>query len=134
MCRAVDKAEASYAKQAEDDKVRKWADRIQARAIRRCGELLKQIDPGKGGRPPKNSGETRPSSSLDRWVPGSRREAAESAGMTEHRRKTALRVANVPEPEFTEAVESGDPPTVTPAARSATLRRTTRNRNVVPGG
>ena len=25
------------------------ADRIQARAIRRCGELLKQIEPDKGG-------------------------------------------------------------------------------------
>jgi hypothetical protein len=47
----ADKAEAmaSYAKQSKDDSLRKMADRIQARAIRRCGELLKQIEPAKGG-------------------------------------------------------------------------------------
>lgn len=28
---------------------RKMADRIQARAIRRCGELLKQVEADKGG-------------------------------------------------------------------------------------
>ena len=41
----ADKAEAmaSYARQAKDDSLRKMADRIQARAIRRCGELLRQI-------------------------------------------------------------------------------------------
>ncbi len=39
----ADKAEAlaSYAKQAKDDGLRILADRIQARAINRCGELLK---------------------------------------------------------------------------------------------
>lgn len=49
----ADKAQAlaSYAKQAKDDSLRKCADRIQARAIRRAGELLKQIEPSKGGRP-----------------------------------------------------------------------------------
>jgi hypothetical protein len=30
---------ASYARQAEDDTLRKFADRIQARAIQRCGVL-----------------------------------------------------------------------------------------------
>ena len=44
---------ASYARQAKDESLRKQADRIQARAIRRCGELLKQIEPDKGGRPSK---------------------------------------------------------------------------------
>ena len=40
----ANKAEAlaSYAKMADDDSMRKMADRIQARAVRRCGELLKQ--------------------------------------------------------------------------------------------
>lgn len=40
----ADKAEAlaSYARQSKDDSLRKMADRIQARAIRRCGELLKE--------------------------------------------------------------------------------------------
>src|SRR5438046_9428855 len=48
----ADKAEAlaSYAKQAQDDGLRKMADRIQARAIRRCGELLQQIQTSIGAR------------------------------------------------------------------------------------
>lgn len=51
----ANKAEAlaSYARQADDDTLRKTADRIQARAIRRCGELLKEIKPSNGGRPKK---------------------------------------------------------------------------------
>lgn len=39
---------ASYARQAKDEQLRKMADRIQARAIRRCGELLKQVEPQQG--------------------------------------------------------------------------------------
>jgi hypothetical protein len=53
----ADKAEAlaSYAKQSKDDSLRKMCDRIQARAIRRCGELLKKFQTGpQGGRPKKN--------------------------------------------------------------------------------
>ncbi len=41
---------ASYAKQANDDTLHKMAVRIQARAIRRCGELLKQHEPKSGAR------------------------------------------------------------------------------------
>lgn len=46
----ANKAEAlaSYARQSKDETLRKMADRIQARAIRRCGELLKQIPSGQG--------------------------------------------------------------------------------------
>ncbi len=44
------KALASYARQSKDDTLRKMADRIQARAIRRCGELLKQVEAGQGSR------------------------------------------------------------------------------------
>jgi hypothetical protein len=43
---------ASYARHADDDSVRKMVNRIQARAVCRCGELLKQFD-GRG-RPAKN--------------------------------------------------------------------------------
>jgi hypothetical protein len=48
----ADRAEAlaSYAKQADDDSLRKLADRIQTRAVRRCGELLKQIPSAQGER------------------------------------------------------------------------------------
>ena len=49
---------ASYARQAQDDELRRMADRIQARAIRRCGELLQRsrFEPKhSGGRPPESS-------------------------------------------------------------------------------
>lgn len=122
-------AMASYAKQANDDSLRKMADRIQARAIRRCGELLKQVEPGKGGRPSKNPGDRRPSlegwvpgtgtnePSLEGWVPGSRSEFASSVGMTEHRKKSALRVAEIPEEQFEHQVESANPPSVNQLAQ-----------------
>jgi hypothetical protein len=46
----ADKAEAlaSYAKMSDDDSLRKMADRIQARALRRCGELLQQVKTATG--------------------------------------------------------------------------------------
>jgi hypothetical protein len=48
----ADKAEAlaTYARMAEDDTLRALADKIQARAVRRMGELLKEFD-ARGGRP-----------------------------------------------------------------------------------
>lgn len=103
----ANKAEAlaSYAKQADDDTLRKHADRIQARAVRRCGELLKQFD-GRG-RPPENN---------DGAVIISQRQVADDAGLSERQRVTAVRVANVPEPDFDAAVESEAPPTVTKLA------------------
>lgn len=119
---------ASYAKQANDDELMKYAVRIRDRAIRRCGELLKQIDPGKGGRPSKNSGDERPSfdgwvpgtdpkaQSLDGWVPGTRKDAADAAGLSEYQKKQAIRVANVPDADFERQVESQNPPTVTKLA------------------
>jgi hypothetical protein len=39
---------ASYAKQAEDETLMKMAARIKARAVRRAGELLQQIEPATG--------------------------------------------------------------------------------------
>lgn len=107
----ADKAEAlaSYAKQADDDTLRKHADRIQARAIRRCGELLKQFN-SKGGRPSETNDATVTS------FPTSQREAAEQAGISERQRVTAVRVANVPAETFEQHVESEAPPTVTKLA------------------
>jgi hypothetical protein len=79
---------ASYARQANDDDLRRMADRIQARAIYRAGALLKQIPPDRGGRPTKTQ---------DGSVPSlTRTQAAEDAGLSERQRKTALRVASVP--------------------------------------
>jgi len=108
----ANKAEAlaSYAKQADDRALWKMAVRIQARAIRRCGELLKEIVPAKGGRPfhaPTRSG-----------AGPSRGAAASLAGLSIRQRKTALRVANIPAADFTAVVESDDPPTVTQLAEA----------------
>lgn len=113
----ADKAEAlaSYAKQSRDESLRKMADRIQARAIRRCGELLKQIEPGNGARDGKRREGALP--------PLTRTEAAEEAGLSEHQRKTALRVASVPAEDFEQQIESPAPPTVTQLAEQGKRAR-----------
>ena len=102
----ADKAEAlaSYAKQAGDDVLRKHADRIQARAIRRCGELLKQFD-GRGGDTTKNDG--------GGTFAATRRGVAEAAGMSKRQQVTAVRLSNVPLETFDDQVDSAIPPTVT---------------------
>lgn len=99
---------ASYARQSEDQELERMAQRIRARAIRRAGELLKQIEPSKGGRPP----ETKDASDLSL----TRKQAATNAGMSERQQKTALRIANVPEREFEEQVESPKPATLSQLA------------------
>ena len=48
--------------------------------------------------------------------PSTRTEAARSAGLSEHEKKTALRVASVPASEFGRRVESAKPPSVTELA------------------
>jgi hypothetical protein len=105
----ANKAEAlaSYAKQADDDTLRKLADRIQARAVRRCGELLKQFD----ARPNNASNQ---SVGTDTLI--SRQDAARNAGLSDRQRVTAVRVANVPADDFDRAVDSPTPPTVTKLA------------------
>ena len=98
---------ASYAKQSKDDQLKKFAQRIQARALRRCGELLKQIPAARGANQNIQDGAVQKVT---------RESAATDAGLSERQRKTALRVANVPESTFTEQVESGTPPTITDLA------------------
>lgn len=112
----ANKAEAlaSYARQADDDELLKTATRVKARAIRRCGELLKAIEASKGGRPPQV--ETR----ADALPSLSRKLAAQEAGLSTHQQKTALRVANVPKPQFESVVESDAPPTITRLAAIGT--------------
>ena len=106
----ADKAEAlaSYGRQSEDKELYNMAERIRARAIRRCGELLGEIAPrDTPGRPSKNGGG---------GSPITRAGAARDAGLSVDQRKTALRVANVPGSEFEAAVESDNPPTVSALA------------------
>jgi len=99
---------ASYAKQAKDDELMRYATRVRDRAIRRAGELLKQIEPGKTG--PK------PELSIGSDTQFTRRDAAEAAGMSKRQQVTAIRVANVPAEDFEKQVDSANPPTVTALA------------------
>lgn len=104
-------AMASYAKQAQDETLLKMARRIQLRAYDRCGELLKEYEA------PANQHEA--ARAREGGLP-SRSEAAETAGLTEHERKTALRIASVKDAEFETLVESDEPPTITEMARRGT--------------
>lgn len=101
----ADKAEAiaSYAKQADDPELMKMAIRIRDRAIRRMGELLKQIEPEPGTRSDLGQASTRGA-------------VAAEVGLSPHQVKQAIRVANVPEEDFAEQVESDHPPTITALA------------------
>jgi hypothetical protein len=113
----ANKADAlrSYARQSRDDQLEKLCMRIKARAIRRCGELMKEIDrPEQGGRPPKNG------TAVDTV---SVREVAENAGLSKRQQVTAVRVARVPASIFEDEVEGDDPPTVTELARQGTRSR-----------
>ena len=111
-----DKAEAmrSYARQAKDETLRKTAIRIQARANRRCGQLLKRFQTSPEGGRPKNGGG---------GSPVSQRQAAKSAGLSKDQEKKAVRVANVPEDEFERKVEADEPPTITELAKTGTANR-----------
>lgn len=102
---------ASYARQSEDDELERMAQRIRARAIRRAGELLKQIEPATGTTKKDGSG------------PLSRKDAASEAGMSERQQKTAMRIANVPEREFEQQIEAPKPPTLSQLASQGTNQR-----------
>lgn len=104
-----DKAQAlaSYARQAQDNTLRKRAERIQARAIRRCGELLKAYDARPQNHKKQNNG-------TDVLI--SQKKAAANAGLSQRQKETAVRVGNVPKQQFEALVESDDPPTVTQLA------------------
>jgi len=110
---------ASRARQIHDSELEDMARRIRARAIRRSGELLRQIEPSKGGRPLANQ---RPETK-DTGVPSSRIQAARDAGLTERQSKTALRVANVPETEFEDAVETEKPALISELAKRGITHR-----------
>ena len=99
---------ASYAKQAKDDELMKRSTRIRDRAIRRAGELLKQIEPAHGANQNIGRG-TSP-------IVQTRKQAASDAGLSPDQAKQAIRVANVPAEEFERQVESENPPTVTKLA------------------
>ena len=71
----------------------KMARRIQGRAVKRCGELLKEYQ-SKGGRPPSKNGKGK---TTGRSQPtSSQKQAAKSAGMSKDQEKKARRVAEIP--------------------------------------
>jgi hypothetical protein len=109
----ANKAEAlaSYAKMADDDTLRKLADRIQARAVSRMGELLKEFN-NERARTDLNEGAL------------TQKKAADAAGISDHQRVQAVRVANVPKETFDALVESDNPPTVTALAEMGKKVRT----------
>jgi len=121
-CEAIDECKtmsdkmaalASYARQAHDDELLKTAMRIQARALRRAGELLKSIEPAHGAN----------QNIKDGAVPiVGRIAAAEEAGLSERQRKTALRLAEKDEDEFETLIESYNPPTITELAEAKSHR------------
>jgi hypothetical protein len=62
------------------------------------GELLKHIEPSKGGRPSETS--------VGAHTSFTRTDAAERAGISKHQQVQAIRVANVPAADFERQVES----------------------------
>jgi hypothetical protein len=107
---------ASYARQANDDSLLTLAKRIQGRAVRRAGELLKQIPDTNRGRPPLGI----PDAAVRNLT---RTEAAAEAGLSERQKVTALRVASVDADEFEAAIESANPPTITEIAEAGRTKR-----------
>jgi hypothetical protein len=88
---------ASYAAQANDKTLAEMAARIQARAMRRMGELLERV-------PPVPPTETRKAAGLE-----TRSTLAASAGISEHKKSQALQVARVPAEKFEQLIEAKKP-------------------------
>jgi hypothetical protein len=128
QCQAIDECKdwadkaaalASYARQSEDVELERMAARIRARAMRRAGEIAKQMMQPHGG-----------DRSLTQQNDGGvilmpKEKVQEASGFSERQLNNALRVASVPERQFTEQVESANPPTITELARQGTQKRDT---------
>lgn len=114
----ADKAQAmaSYAKQAKDDSLRKYALRIQARASRRAGELYQQIAPANGTR-----SDLQPDEGDN--IRLTREQIAADAGLSEWQRNTINRIANIPEQDFEDAIDSDNPPSITALAEQGKVSR-----------
>lgn len=82
-----------YARQAKDDSLVIMAQRIQARAIRRTGELLKEIPHGHWA----NDTPTRTS-------------VARAAGMSRVQQRQAAQISQIPTKQFERLIESKKPP------------------------
>jgi hypothetical protein len=101
---------ASYARQADDESMLRTAMRIRARAIRRMGEVLEEIEPANGARTDLEPGRDT----------HTRLQAAEDAGISRNQAIDALRVARVPAADFEREIESDRPATITKLAAMGT--------------
>ena len=88
----------SYARQSKDRTLENYAQRIRARAARRCGELLREFD-GRG----KSGGD---------FTFLSRREVASLAKLTKDQQVQVIRIAAVPHADFEAEVEARKPATL----------------------
>lgn len=100
---------ASYAQQSRDPTLRDMAIRIQARAARRCGELLNKI--------PDNPGGHVASSHPQRMA------TATKAGMSRKQYVQAVAVARIPEKKFERVIESKSPPKLYRLAEMGVTKR-----------
>lgn len=114
---------ASYAKQAKDESLHVHARRIQSRAIRRAGELLKAIEPVW-----KRPGGTRGNKAAAELV--TRSETARKAGLSAGQQRQAFAVASVPPTEFEALVESEAPPPIELLVERGTKKRKPKPRKL----
>lgn len=103
---------ASYARQRDDHTLLNLAQRIQARAMRRIGELSSELELAPRG----GAGGSKLSS-------GGKIETLKAAGISTTTAHRAERVASIPEEEFEGALSSHTPPTVTALAERGTVHR-----------
>lgn len=132
---------AAYARMRDDRDLHNYALRIQLRAERRWGELDRELYPDRHTdnlRQHRAAGTEKPPISADQKNPeflqdyrkeadrfsggGARPEPAD--GTSEYQRKTARRLASIPEETFERQVESPTPPTKTQLAEQGTAKRT----------
>jgi hypothetical protein len=101
-----------------DVEMRKMADRIQARAIDRVGELMRSI--------PKASGGNQSKKGTGPLFASPREQARVKAGLSKDQVRDAVRINNIPRDEFEAAVESDNPPTIKALAKKGTKKRKQR--------
>jgi hypothetical protein len=85
---------ASYARQTNDTSLLDYANEIRNRARNRMGEILTETEPTPGAR-----------TDLGRTASQGRISIAKKAGISEHERKTAMRIHAMPRDEFERRVK-----------------------------
>jgi len=109
---------ASYAKQSRDHSLYNAATRIRARAVRRCGQLLRGIEiEHKTKHGDSSRGRHKTSTQI-------RSAAATKAGLTGNQVYCALTLASIEESKFENAIEADSPLSVSKLVEENTHHRT----------